>query len=308
MKSDTLILHHYESSPYAEKIRLMLGAGGLKWYSVLSPAMPPRPHVDPLTGGYRRIPVAQLGADIFCDTTLIAREVAWLASNSAFNPEATSPSVGKLVQRAQGDVFFSAITGVPPHRLLWKLLRLFGPIGALRFMKDRSGMMSNATINPPQGAAAAQLFDEFLGDLDAALSGCSWLSGTDPGYADFAVYHPLWLRVRVGGEAIAPDYPHVVDWFARVSAIGHGEREELEAAQAFMAARESEPRALPDSEAGATGLGKEVAVTPGDYGREPVRGILVALTADRVIVARDTDDFGRVHVHFPRDGYEVTLL
>ena len=60
------VLHHYEASPYAEKIRLMFGYTGLRWHSVISPPMPPRPNLDPLTGGYRRIPVAQKGADLFC--------------------------------------------------------------------------------------------------------------------------------------------------------------------------------------------------------------------------------------------------
>ena len=51
--SDSWILHHYEDSPYAEKIRLMFGHAGMAWQSVLSPSMPPRPNLDPLTGGYR---------------------------------------------------------------------------------------------------------------------------------------------------------------------------------------------------------------------------------------------------------------
>ena len=53
--SETLILHHYDASPYAEKIRLMLGWKGLTWHSLLSPPQPPRPNVDPLSGGRRRI-------------------------------------------------------------------------------------------------------------------------------------------------------------------------------------------------------------------------------------------------------------
>lgn len=63
--TDTLILHHYDASPYAEKIRLMFGLTGTRWQSLIAPVQPPRPSVDPLTGGYRRIPVAQIGADIF---------------------------------------------------------------------------------------------------------------------------------------------------------------------------------------------------------------------------------------------------
>ncbi|CAF0793916.1 unnamed protein product [Adineta ricciae] len=65
--SEELILHHYESSPFGEKIRLALGLKNLHWRSVINSVVPPRPFLTPLTGGYRRIPVLQIGADIYCD-------------------------------------------------------------------------------------------------------------------------------------------------------------------------------------------------------------------------------------------------
>ena len=39
--NDTMILHHYEASPYAEKIRLMFGLTNAHWKSLLSPVQPP---------------------------------------------------------------------------------------------------------------------------------------------------------------------------------------------------------------------------------------------------------------------------
>ena len=68
-----LILHHYDMSPYAEKIRLALGWKGLPWRSVITPTVLPKPDHFELTGGYRRVPVLQVGADVYCDTHLIAR-------------------------------------------------------------------------------------------------------------------------------------------------------------------------------------------------------------------------------------------
>jgi len=67
-----LILHHYPMSPFAEKIRLILGYKGLRWSSVLIPNIMPKPDVTALTGGYRKTPILQIGADIYCDTALIA--------------------------------------------------------------------------------------------------------------------------------------------------------------------------------------------------------------------------------------------
>src|SRR5258706_5731769 len=70
-----LILHHYDFSNFAEKARLMLGFKGVAWRGVEQPPILPKPNLAPLTGGYRRIPVLQDGADLWCDTRLIAREL-----------------------------------------------------------------------------------------------------------------------------------------------------------------------------------------------------------------------------------------
>lgn len=73
------ILHHYPVSPFAEKVRAMLGFKGLAWKSVQIPLILPKPDVVALTGGYRKTPILQLGADIYCDTALIARVLERLA-------------------------------------------------------------------------------------------------------------------------------------------------------------------------------------------------------------------------------------
>src|ERR1700720_4727412 len=62
-----IILHHYETSPYAEKVRLGLGLKGLAWASVEIPVIMPKPDLTALTGGYRKPPVLQIGADLYCD-------------------------------------------------------------------------------------------------------------------------------------------------------------------------------------------------------------------------------------------------
>ena len=73
---NSLILHHYTMSPFSQKIRSMLGYTGIQWQSVITREMPPRPLLETLTGGYRKIPMAQIGADIFVDTRTIAAEIA----------------------------------------------------------------------------------------------------------------------------------------------------------------------------------------------------------------------------------------
>jgi glutathione S-transferase len=70
-----IILHHYDTSPYSEKVGLRLGLKGLAWASVELPQIMPKPNLTALTGGYRKTPVLQIGVDIFCDSQLIMREL-----------------------------------------------------------------------------------------------------------------------------------------------------------------------------------------------------------------------------------------
>ena len=59
---NTIVLHHYPASPFAEKARLMLGYKGLTWKSVFIPMVMPKPDVMALTGGYRKTPILQVGS------------------------------------------------------------------------------------------------------------------------------------------------------------------------------------------------------------------------------------------------------
>jgi glutathione S-transferase len=68
-----VVLHHYPLSPFSEKIRRVLAYKEIPWRAVEQPIMAPKPDLTPLTGGYRRIPVLQIGADIYCDTALMVR-------------------------------------------------------------------------------------------------------------------------------------------------------------------------------------------------------------------------------------------
>ena len=78
-----LILHHYAASPFAEKVRVAFGMKQAAWKSVDIPNVMPKPDLMPLTGGYRKTPVMQIGADIYCDTQLIMLELDKRAAHAA---------------------------------------------------------------------------------------------------------------------------------------------------------------------------------------------------------------------------------
>lgn len=303
--NDSMILHHYEASPYAEKIRLMFGLTNTRWYSMLSPVQPPRPSLDPLTGGYRRIPVAQVGADIFCDTAIIAREVANATNCPALDPSGVDASAAVLMEQAEKEAFFAAIATIKPLRLLGTMIQQLGPIGMYRFAKDRAGLLKGGTVHPPQGAQAKVVWESLLAALELHLAGQPWVDGENTSVADLAVYHPLWLHVSCDRRPLEAA-PNVTAWYQRVSEIGHGQREEITQDKAFAAARDTQPRALPASVKNLTvAIGERVEVAPSDYGVLPVTGTVAAVTEDRIILARDTTEFGTLHVHFPRAGYSL---
>ena len=57
MSDARLILHHYDISPYAEKVRLALGLKGYERCSVLVPMVLIKPTLMPLSVGFRRTTV-----------------------------------------------------------------------------------------------------------------------------------------------------------------------------------------------------------------------------------------------------------
>ncbi|MGA1342035.1 MAG: glutathione S-transferase N-terminal domain-containing protein, partial [Hyphomonas sp.] len=71
----SIILHEYPSSPFSEKVRLALKLKNLAYARVEIPIIMPRPDLMPMTGGYRRTPVMQIGADVYCDSAIILREI-----------------------------------------------------------------------------------------------------------------------------------------------------------------------------------------------------------------------------------------
>ena len=298
-----LILHHYALSPYAEKIRSIFGHTKMEWLSLHSPAQPPRPNLDPLTGGYRRIPVLQIGGDIFCDTRIIVDEIVELSQNPALDRENLSPELLDLQRRAEQTVFFAVVNSQSPAKTIATLARLQGPVETFRFLKDRIGVAKTAKISMPSRKSSKQILDAFFHDVDQRLVGRSFLDGDNPCLADFSVYHPLWMYVSAGGMKLPNNLRGLNDWMVLMESIGHGNVLQIDKQTAFFEAT-AEPRELPDSEPGAA-LGKAARIAPNDYARDHVEGTLVAQTKSRSILRRNTEEFGTLHVHFPREGYVI---
>ena len=124
--------------------------------------------------------------------------------------------------------------------------------------------------------------------------------------ADLSAFHPLmFLSTHPRTAALLEPCRRVREWMGRVRAIGHGKREEIDAAEAIRIARDAEPAAfdgepvLPDGIA----LGTPVVVLPDEYGSGNVAGTLAPSGVHEIAVRRRTERAGEVVVHFPREDY-----
>ena len=302
-----LILHHYPSSPFAEKIRLVLGYKNLAWKSVVIPQIMPKPDVQALTGGYRKTPILQIGADIYCDTSLICDVLEHLAPTPSLYPEPGKGLARTLAQWADSTLFWAAMAYNLGPKGAADMFGNTPPEVAKAFSDDRRAMSGSMTRLRPADAAAA--YKSYLRRLSDMLDDQPFLLGAVPTVADFACYHPLWFtRTRTPSVAGILDLtPAVVDWMARMAAIGHGTMEKFNAADAIAVAAASTPHTLlTDStfqDDHGIALGSLVTVAAESFGPEATEGELVAATRTHYTLRRIDERAGTVHVHFPRIGY-----
>ena len=299
-----LILHHYDASPFAEKARLMLGYKGLAWKSVHIPAIMPKPELTALTGGYRRTPVLQIGADIHCDTALIARVLERLAPTPTLFP-ASAPSAPLLAQWADFTLFWSMIPYAMQPAGITQVFKGATPEGIKAFAADRAPF--SASLRRQTLADATAATDSYFELLDAQLGdGRAYLCGAEPTIADFAVAHNGWFIRRAGDPGKLLDRrPALSAWLERMLAIGHGPVERLSSAEAIAIAAAAEPAPAQVQPGLGFEPGQPVTVTPTDYGLDPVAGVLVGLDRESVCVARNDERAGLVHVHFPRRNFQI---
>ena len=308
-----LILHHYPQSPFAEKARLMLGLKGLSWHSVLIPPVMPKPDLTALTGGYRRTPVLQVGADIYCDTALIARRLEREKAVPALFPEGREAIAAALAQYGDQVLFHNSIAiNFQPEAVAARFADL--PEEAMKgFVRDRQGLFENGNVKrPPVDEALAQ-WPVLMRRLEIQLErDGEFLLGEEPSIADLAWYHPLWFMASNAVVAgMLEDYPMIRAWMARIADMGQGASIKMEASEAIRIAHDATPETLPEhgfvSTQGLT-LGQAVIVSAVDYGCDPVAGTLVHEASEEIVIAREDERVGLVHVHFPRIGFRIDAV
>jgi glutathione S-transferase len=300
-----LILHHYAMSPFSEKIRLIMGFKRLAWRAVEIPTVMPKPDVVALTGGYRKTPVLQIGADIYCDTALIARVLEEHQPKPTLYPAEAALAV-PLAQWADSYLFQESVVCALQPAGIPAVLASVAPDQLKAFAADRAAMRGNFP-RPTLSDGSAQL-KAHLSAIDAQLGqGGPWLFGASPCIADFSVAHCLWfIRLAKPVAALLADYPAVSSWLDKVLAIGHHEREEMSSGDAVAVAAAAAGH-VPTAVAAGEGFepGEAVTVAATDYGTDPVAGTLIGLSSTESVIHRVDPRAGTVHVHFPRFGFQI---
>jgi glutathione S-transferase len=305
MAASPIILHHFEQSPFSEKIRVIFGLKNIEWTSVLISRIMPRPDLMPLTGGYRRTPVMQIGADIYCDTQCIIRELERRFPQPTLFPNGYRGVTSAMAMWSDRSFFQSTVNLV------------FGSLAdqvPQDFIADREKLRGAKFDVAAMTSSIPQVRDQFRAHvqwIEAQLAdGRSWMSGDRAGLCDVTAYMNIWyVRAHLpNADEMLAEFGSTRAWEARLRAVGHGRSSEISTSAALAIAARAAPQTaeLSDpNDPNGRKPGDKVEVMPEDYGKVRVSGEIVALSSEHIAIRRHDPSAGAVVVHFPRAGFLV---
>lgn len=286
-------------SPYSKKVISIFAFKNLAWHAVEQPVIAPKPDLTPLTGGYRKIPVLQIGAHIYCDTKLMIREIEKRHPETALTPTELLGAAELIADWADYRLFSHA-AGPSIFEI--------GNLVPKDFLADRAAMQR------PEVLAAALPVDhvkaQFVLDLqmiNRQLEVTPFMLGERFTLADAATFHVLNFACNAPSLAEEVNkHTAIANWLQAIRDMGEGQRSDMEPAEALNIARDATPDYTPPANAiadEALPVGQVIAIKPNDYGQEETVGEIVWATAEALAVKRSDEKVGDVLVHYPRLGY-----
>lgn len=305
-----IILHNYPQSPVAEKVRVVLGLTNLSWFDVEIPRLPPKPLLTTLTGGYRRTPVMQIGADIYCDSQCIIRELDRRFPQPSLMPADNAGLMWCLSRWTDGALFDLAVKivlGAAGDKLDPEFA---ADRGQLYLGNDWAEGLKKANSELPH--LVSQLRAPLYWLNDVLSDGRAFLLGEQAAALDAQIYHVVWfIRGRwEGGEAMLSEFTHLQRWETRVANAGHGQSTELPAEKAIEIAGAhsiATQASVTDNDPQGLTAGQSVRVCPDVQSNEQsVAGTVRLANAETIAIDRQCETTrSQVCVHFPRSGYRV---
>jgi glutathione S-transferase len=260
----------------------------------------------PLTAGYRRTPVLQSGADVYCDTQNIVRAISELTATSLLLPTRQRGQIFALTDWVDGTVFnlaarvilTSALDTAPPE-----------------FIQDRGGLYFGPNWTPE--GLKAQLpgvIRQLAAHLDSINQGLTDTGGyftESLSYADISIAYVAWFirgRWDVGPEFLS-QFPRVERIERDVHEQSTDRHEEVSAESALMTAlqaKSSAPRGVQAQIGSRLSEGMRVSIRPqAETSDPPIIGRLRYLDRVRVSIDHQDPQVGDVVVHLPVAGYQI---
>jgi glutathione S-transferase len=307
-----LILHQYAASPFSEKVRSLLAYKKQSYKMVEIPVIMPKPNLMSLTGGYRKTPVLQLGADIYCDTSIICRVIDRLFPANSIYPVSQEATIAAAAYWTDTFLFkVSVAVAFQPKAVAGSEL-FSDQETAAAFMADRAALSKGSTELTIDLSIAQSHWSMHMRRLDDQLAQANFIGGDTPNIVDFSTYHCCWFVYK--NEVLRSDletFPALTDWMGRMEAFGQGSSESLTGEEAVEIARNSAVEIEPKMARGSDeepALGEIVEVMPIDYGFQPTRGELIVSSAEELVVKRVDERADELAVHFPRLGFQVNQV
>lgn len=304
-----IIFHNYPQSPVAEKVRVVFGIKNLSWSNVEIPRLPPKPMLTELTGGYRRTPVMQIGADIYCDSQCIMRELDRRYPTPSLLPTADAGLIWCLSRWTDGELFTLGVKIV---------LGSAGENLPEDFAQDRGRLylgdqwaegLKQANDQLPH--LVSQIRAPFSWLNEQLSDGRKFLLGDTPAAIDAQFYHVIWfIRGRwAGGPTMLSEFANLEQWEKNIEALGHGVSSTLSAEDAISVALAAEPSTelgVADNDPQGLAVGMKVTVHPDvNGGEQGVSGTIRMADENTIAIDRVSEKAGLVCVNFPRTGYRI---
>jgi glutathione S-transferase len=297
-----LILHHYPASPLSEKIRVILGLKKLSWCSVEIPNLPPKPDVMPLTGGYRRTPIMQIGADVFCDSQRILSELECRKPS-----EANNTGLVQIINRWCDDLF---------HPVVKVAITASSNELPNEFLEDRRKLFLNDYSDIESAKARIPYYTEQvraqLAQAEISLKEQNgFLISSSASIADASLFALTWFIRRrwKNGAKFLEGFPNICRWEESIKSIGHGTPTDMASEKALDIAKETETTFKAQIDADdihSLSTGDRVSITPkANTGEKGVRGNVHIAEKNRISVLHKNDRVGTICIHFPKIGYVI---
>ena len=304
-----LILHQYAASPFSEKVRCLLGYKQQDYHMVEIPVIMPKPDLMALTGGYRKTPVLQIGADIFCDTAAICRVIDHLFPDNSIYPESEDALLTAAAHWTDTFLFKLAVAVAFQPKAVANSELFSDQEAAAAFMADRAALSEGSNELSVDLRIAQSHWSLYMRRLDNQLKAAHFIGGDQPNIVDFSTYHCCWFVYNNDSlKSELDQFQALAEWMVRMASFGQGNSELMAGEDAVGVAKDSV--IAPGSgdtylAEGEPAPGETVDIMPIDYGFQPTRGELMGSSIDEFVLKRVDERAGEVAVHFPRIGFQI---